>query len=37
VTNGQTSKALSYLAINNIGGITAAAFGMMLVKKMFGQ
>ena len=34
IMQGQTSKALSYLAINNIGGITAAAIGMTFMKKL---
>jgi fluoride ion exporter CrcB/FEX len=33
---GQTNKALSYIAINNIGGIAAAAMGMTLMKKLLG-
>ncbi len=33
---GQTNKALSYFAINNIGGIAAAAMGMTLMKKFLG-
>lgn len=37
IMNGQTSKALSYLAINNVGGIAAAAVGLVLAKKMSGQ
>jgi fluoride ion exporter CrcB/FEX len=35
--NGQTTKALSYLAINNVGGIAAAAVGLILTKKIFGH
>jgi fluoride ion exporter CrcB/FEX len=35
--NGQTNKALSYLAINNVGGIAAAAIGLTLTKKIFGH
>jgi fluoride ion exporter CrcB/FEX len=33
---GQTNKALTYFAINNIGGIAAAAMGMTLMKKILG-
>lgn len=33
---GQVHKAVSYLAINNLGGITAAACGMILMKKICG-
>jgi fluoride ion exporter CrcB/FEX len=33
---GQTNKALLYLAINNVGGIAAAALGMTLMKKYLG-
>ena len=33
---GQTNKALTYFAINNIGGIAAAAMGMTLMKKFLG-
>lgn len=36
IMQGQTNKALSYLAINNIGGIAAAALGMTLMKKCLG-
>ena len=32
---GKTTKALSYVAANNIGGIAAAAAGMMLMKKFY--
>lgn len=34
LSQGQTTKALSYIAVNNVGGICAAATGMMLVKKL---
>ena len=33
---GETKKALTYVATNNIGGIVAAATGMILVKKFLG-
>ena len=36
LSQGQTGKALSYVATNNVGGILAAAAGMVLVKKFFG-
>jgi fluoride ion exporter CrcB/FEX len=32
---GKTARALGYVATNNIGGLVAAAAGMMLVKKIF--
>lgn len=35
LSQGQTQKALSYMAVNNIGGIAAAAIGMMVMKKIF--
>jgi CrcB protein len=35
LSQGQTTRALSYMATNNIGGICAAAAGMVLVKKFF--
>ena len=33
---GETKKAVSYIVTNNIGGIVAAATGMILVKKFIG-
>lgn len=35
--SGQTVKAFQYVCTNNVGGIVAAATGMMLVKKLFGR
>jgi CrcB protein len=34
---GKTTRALSYIATNNVGGIAAAACGMALAKKFFGK
>jgi fluoride ion exporter CrcB/FEX len=36
IMQGQSHKALSYVAINNFGGIFAAAMGMTLMKKLLG-
>jgi fluoride exporter len=36
LSQGQAQKALSYIAVNNVGGIAAAAVGMMLMKKILG-
>jgi fluoride ion exporter CrcB/FEX len=36
LSQGQTTKALSYIATNNVGGFVAAAAGMVLVKRFFG-
>lgn len=36
LAQGKTSKAFSYIAVNNVGGIVAAAAGMVLVKKILG-
>lgn len=33
---GKTTKALTYVLANNIGGVAAAAAGLILVKKVFG-
>jgi CrcB protein len=33
---GETSKAATYVMTNNVGGIVAAAAGMMIMKKVFG-
>lgn len=33
---GKTHKALSYIAVNNVGGVLAAAAGMLLVKRLLG-
>lgn len=35
IQQGHTNKALSYIIVNNVGGITAALTGMILVKKLF--
>jgi fluoride ion exporter CrcB/FEX len=35
MSRGEMSKACSYLMVNNVGGVVAAAAGMMVVKKMF--
>jgi CrcB protein len=37
IHNGQTAKAFGYVATNNVGGIAAAAVGMMFAKKVFGK
>ena len=37
VAQGQTTKALSYIMTNNVGGVMAAAAGLVLVKKLFGR
>jgi fluoride ion exporter CrcB/FEX len=36
LSEGKTTKAISYVATNNIGGIVAAGVGMALVKRLFG-
>jgi fluoride ion exporter CrcB/FEX len=36
LSEGKTTRALSYVATNNVGGFVAAAAGMVLVKKFFG-
>ena len=36
LSQGHTSKALGYVATNNIGGFVAAAAGMVLVKRFIG-
>lgn len=36
ISEGKTGKALKYVAANNVGGIVAAAAGMIVVKKFFG-
>jgi CrcB protein len=36
LSQGKTGKALSYMAVNNVGGVLAAGAGMVLVKKVFG-
>jgi protein CrcB len=36
LSQGQAQKALSYIAVNNVGGMAAAAVGMMLMKKILG-
>lgn len=36
IAQGHTAKALSYVMVNNVGGVVAAAAGMALVRKLFG-
>lgn len=36
LSKGQTAKALTYVMVNNVGGVAAAASGLMLVRKLFG-
>ncbi|CAB9531332.1 Putative fluoride ion transporter CrcB [Seminavis robusta] len=36
VTEGQIGKATGYVLTNNVGGIVAAAAGMVIMKKFFG-
>ena len=36
LSEGQTGKALKYVATNNVGGLVAAAAGMMFVKRFLG-
>jgi fluoride ion exporter CrcB/FEX len=36
LAQGQTTKAVSYIMANNVGGIVAATAGLVLVKKLFG-
>lgn len=36
IAKGEASKAAAYVMVNNVGGILAAASGLMLVKKIFG-
>jgi CrcB protein len=36
LAQGQTTKAVSYIMANNVGGILAATAGLVLVKKLFG-
>jgi CrcB protein len=35
LSEGKTTRALSYLATNNVGGVVAAAAGMVLAKRYF--
>lgn len=35
LSHGETKKAVSYLLVNNVGGMVAAATGLILVKKIF--
>jgi CrcB protein len=35
LTNGQATKAVSYVMANNVGGVAAAAAGMSIAKKFF--
>jgi CrcB protein len=37
LAKGETTKAMSYIMVNNVGGIVAAATGLALVKKYFGK
>lgn len=36
LAKGETTKVIGYMMTNNVGGVLAAATGMMLVKKLFG-
>ena len=36
ISEGKATKALKYVAVNNVGGIAAAAAGMVLMKKFVG-
>ena len=36
LSQGKTGKAVSYIMANNVGGVLAAAAGLVLVKKVFG-
>ena len=36
ISEGKTSRALSYVATNNVGGFVAALAGMVIVKKFLG-
>jgi fluoride ion exporter CrcB/FEX len=36
LSEGKTAKAMKYVAANNVGGICAAAAGMVLMKKFMG-
>jgi CrcB protein len=36
ISQGKTTKAVSYIMANNVGGVMAAAAGLVLVKKVFG-
>jgi CrcB protein len=36
LAQGQTTKAVAYMVVNNVGGVAAAATGLVLVKKLFG-
>mmetsp|Transcript_16154 Transcript_16154/g.37098 ORF Transcript_16154/g.37098 Transcript_16154/m.37098 type:complete len:138 (-) Transcript_16154:896-1309(-) len=36
ISQGQTRMAMKYILTNNVGGVIAAAAGMLLVKKIFG-
>mmetsp|Transcript_1767 Transcript_1767/g.2472 ORF Transcript_1767/g.2472 Transcript_1767/m.2472 type:complete len:152 (+) Transcript_1767:95-550(+) len=35
LSKGETTKALSYVMVNNVGGAVAACAGMMLMKRIF--
>jgi fluoride ion exporter CrcB/FEX len=36
LSQGKTTKAVSYIMANNVGGVMAATAGLVLVKKVFG-
>ena len=37
LTKGDIARALSYMAVNNIGGVAAAACGFSIARKIFGK
>ena len=37
LAKGETTKAVSYVMTNNVGGIVAAAAGLVIAKKIFGK
>ena len=37
LTKGDIARALSYMAVNNIGGVAAAACGFSIARKVFGK
>lgn len=37
LSQGQTKKALTYVMTNNVGGVVAAAAGMVIAKRFFGR
>lgn len=37
INKGELMRASSYIAVNNVGGVCAAGFGMMMAKRFFSR